>query len=408
MAITYRPIDAGEVPAFFEVQARAFGHDLDPAHLERGERLRNLERSTAAFDGGQVVGTAGIWEFEMTVPGNSLPCAGVTWVSVAATHRRQGILTGMMRRQLDEIREHGEAIAALWASEAPIYGRFGYGLAAEAAEIRILRTRSALRHIVPWTGSCRFVNRDEALACWPDLYERVRRTTPGMISRSQAWWEVRHLPETELQRPGGYSSSFRVQYEEDGRCLGYVRYRMKEAFEFGSAVNELSIVELVAATDAACSALWSYVFGVDLVETIRCDFARIDEPLLHMLEDPRRLIRRPTDSIFVRVVDVERALGARCYAMDGWLTFRLTDPFCPSNEGTYRLEGGPSGAECRRVTGETPELDLDAETLGAVYLGGMRFQALARAGRVHGSSEAMRRADLMFAWDPAPWIPEIF
>lgn len=407
MTISYRPITDDETTEFFQAQSRGFSRDFNPANLERSAPLRNLERSTAAFDGGKIVGTAGIWEFEMTVPGASLPCAGVTWVSVSPTHRRRGILTGMMRRQLDEIRDRGEAIAALWASEAPIYGRFGYGLAAEDMEIRIERTRTALRHVVPFTGSCRFVSHDEALACWPNVYEEARHATPGMISRSQAWWEVRHFPLIEQPLPG-QSGSFRVQYEEDGRVRGYVRYRVKEGFELGSSAAELNVIELVAATHAACSALWSYVFGVDLIQSIHCEFARVDEPLLHMLEDPRRLIRRTADSLFVRIVDVERALAGRRYAMDGALTFALTDAFCPWNDGTYRLRGGPAGAECRRAKGETPDLELDAETLGAVYLGGMRFQVLARAGRVRGSEEALRRADLMFAWDPAPWIPEIF
>lgn len=407
MTISYRPITDDEVTEFFQAQSRGFSRDLNLANVERAARIRNLARSTAAFDGERIVGTAGIWEFEMTVPGASLPCAGVTWVSVSPTHRRRGILTAMMRRQLDEIREHGEAIAALWASEAPIYGRFGYGLAAEDTEIRIERTRTALRHVVQWAGSCRFVTRDEALACWPAVYEEARRVTPGMISRSQAWWEVRHFPLVEQPVPG-MSGSFRVQYEEQGQVRGYVRYRVKEGYELSSSSAELLVVELVAATDAAYSALWSFVFGVDLIQSIRCDFARVDEPLLHMLEDPRRLIRRTADTIFIRIIDVERALSSRRYAMESELTFALTDAFCPWNDGTYRLVGGPNGAECRRAKGETPDLELDAETLGAVYLGGMRFQALARAGRVRGSEEALRRADLMFAWDPMPWIPEIF
>ena len=406
MTITYRPITRDEAPAFFLAQGKGFHHDPGPDGLERSMRLGNFARSTAAFDGDEVVGTAGIWDFDLTVPGGTLPAAGVTWVSVKPTHRRQGILTSMMRIQLDAIREQGEPIAALWASEAPIYGRFGYGLAAEGVDFHIARPHARLRHTVPWTGRCRFVTRDEALAAWPAVYDAVRKTIPGLISRSPDWWAYRHLPAQETPRPP-LTGSFRVQYEEDGRPLGYVRYRVKEQYADGYPTSELRVVELIAASDAAYSALWSYVFGVDLMATIACDWGRVDEPLLHMLEDPRRLVRRTQDTLWVRVVDVAKALAARRYPVEGRLVLRIRDPFCPWNDGTYALEGGPNGATCV-PSPATPDIELEATALGGVYLGGQRFQALARAGRVSGSAEALRRADSLFAWDPAPWIPEIF
>lgn len=406
MAITYRPITKDEATEFFGVNSIAFGHDLRPEGVERSVRLGNFARSTAAIDGAEIVGTAGIWEFEMSVPGASLPTAGVTWVSVKPTHRRKGILTEMMRIQMTAIREQGEAIAALWASEAPIYGRFGYGLAAEGVEMQLARPYARLCHAVPASGHCRFVSRDEALSAWPAVYETVRRTTPGMISRSSDWWAYRQLPGQEWPRPP-YSSSLLVQYEEGGQPLGYVRYRVHEQYESGSAANKLLVTELVAATDGAYSALWSYLFGVDLVGTIACDWARVDEPLLHMLEDPRRLIRRTQDTLWVRLVDVPKALATRRYATAGRISIAVHDPFCPWNEGAYVLEGGPDGATCAASAG-TPEIGLEATALGALYLGGQRFRSLARAGLVRGSAEALERADAMFTWDPAPWIPEIF
>jgi predicted acetyltransferase len=406
VTITYRPITVDEAPAFFLTQGKGFGHDMRPESLDRSTRLGNFARSTAAFEGDEIVGTAGIWDFDLTVPGGSLPTAGVTWVSVKPTHRRRGILTSMMRIQIDAIHEHGEPIAALWASEAPIYGRFGYGLAAEGADFHIVRSYASLRHTVPWAGCCRFVSRDEALAGWPVVYEAVRKTIPGMISRSPDWWAYRHLPEQESPRPP-FSGSFRVQYQEDGAVLGYVRYRVNEQYAEGYPTSTLFVVELIAATDAAYSALWSYVFGVDLIATIACDWGRVDEPLLHMLEDPRRLVRRTQDTLWVRIINVASALEARRYAVEGRLVVRVKDPYCPWNEGTYVLAGGPAGATCTRSPA-TPDVEVDATALGAVYLGGQRLQSLARAGRVSGSPEALRRADALFAWDPAPWIPEIF
>jgi len=227
-----------------------------------------------------------------------------------------------------------------------------------------------------------------------------------MISRHEAWWSKRHLRDPERPQPG-YTKSFRVQYEEEGEALGYVRYRIRESYEAGSAASTLLIGELMAASDAAHSALWSFIFGVDLIGTIKMEWGRVDEPLLHMLEDPRRLVRRTQDTLFVRMVDVAKALAARRYAATGQVVIQVRDAFCPWNAGRYLLEGGPDGARCAK-TGEAAEVTLDAETLGELYLGGARFHTMARAGRVQGSAEALRRADAMFAWDPLPWIPEIF
>lgn len=408
MTITYRPIDIAEAPAFFQANGKGFGHDFRPSGLERSTKLGDFARSTAAFDGGEIVGTAGIWTFEMSVPGASLPTAGVTWVSVKPTHRRQGILTTIMRGQLDHVRERGEPFAALWASEAPIYGRFGYGLAAEGTEFHIARPYASFRHTVPSSGRCRFVTREEGLASWPAVYEAVRKTTPGLVSRSPDWWAYRHFPVDDTPYlANGFSSSFRVQYEEGGLPLGYVRYRIKEQYAEGSPTSEILVAELLAATDAAYSALWSYLFGVDLIATISCNWGRVDEPLLHMLADPRRLVRRTQDTLWVRIVDVPAALSSRAYAGEGSLVFRLRDPFCAWNEGTYRLDASPSGATCR-PSQETPAIELDATALGAVYLGGQRLQSLARAGRVTGDAAVLCRADALFTWDPAPWSPEIW
>ena len=272
--------------------------------------------------------------------------------------------------------------------------------------MHIARPYARLRNVVPWSGSCRFVSREEALGTWPAVYEEVRRETPGMISRSHDWWACRHLPEQEWPH-GPYSSSFLVQYEEEGRPRGYVRYRIHEQYEQGSANSQILVVELVAATGAAYSALWSYLFGVDLIGAIACDWARVDEPLLHMLEDPRRLIRRTQDTLWVRLVDVPHALATRRYATPGRLVLAVRDAFCPWNEGTYVLEAGTEGAACGR-TAASADIEIEASALGALYLGGQRLRSLARAGIARGSTEALQRADAMFSWDPAPWIPEIF
>jgi predicted acetyltransferase len=157
----------------------------------------------------------------------------------------------------------------------------------------------------------------------------------------------------------------------------------------------------------AYAALWDYAFSVDLVSTIRAGYRRIDEPLLHMLHDPRRLVRTTGDGLWLRIVDVEKALASRRYGVPGKMVFHVSDAFRPQNSGRYLLEGGPEGAACSR-TDEPPELALSINDLGAAYLGGTRIRTLAEAGRVTGAPAALHLADAMFAWPIAPWCPQMF
>ena len=404
-----RPIVPEELARFFKANAIGFNHDPRPEEsLANTLKYADLKRSISVWDGEDVIGTAGTWTFEMTTPGGSVPCGGLTWVSVLPGYRRKGILTAMMRNQLDSVRDRGEALAALWASESVIYGRFGYGQAAEGVEaLTIDRERTELRHAPAFSGRVRYVERAEALEKWPAIWEAVRLRTPGMHNRSAAWWEFRVLREPPFPAPPGYSLQMNIQYEEDGKALGYARYRVKEDWLNGSAASTLTVTEFMASTDAAYSALWQHIFGVDLIATICADWRPVDEPLQYMLSDPRRLQHRATDSLWVRMVDIPRALESRRYASEGQLVFEVGDDFCPWNAGRYLLEGGPQGAKCTTTTRDA-DVSLTSTELGALYLGGTRAYPLARAGRIHGSAESVAKLDSMFAWNPLPWAPEIW
>lgn len=404
-----RPFTADELLPFFNAQASGFGREPRRFEDETGPDIREYERSTSVWDGDQVVGTAGIWSFETTIPGGLLPTAGVTWVSVRPTHRRKGILTAMMRSQLDTVHERGEPLATLWASESAIYGRFGYGNAAEGAGLKINRNRASFVHKAPYRGRTRFVEREAALRDWPAVYDRIRLTQPGMHGRHANWWEARNLrsPEVRSFVPEGFTSHSLVQYEEDGKVLGYVMYRTKAQDTLGVADGVVQVTELMAENDAAYSALWEFIFGIDLVGTIEAPWRRVDEPLGWMLTDPRQLHRTVSDTLWVRLVDIPASLSGRRYLSDGSLVINVADQFCPWNSGSYLLEGGPGGATCTLTT-RTADVTLNAKDLGAVFLGGLRFNTLAHANRVEGSAAAIRLADRMFQWDCLPWEPEIF
>ncbi len=310
----------------------------------------------------------------------------------------------MMARQLNDIHERGEALAALWASESVIYGRFGYGLAAEDIEFKIDRLRTKLARETPACGRTRIVTRDQALEAWPALYDTARRARPGFFSRNEAWWQYHTMREKDLERRAG--SRFNVQYEVDGAIRGYARYRIKPGQD-GMASGTVTVWELTALDADAYSALWQYIFGVDLIANIEAMHRPQDEPLYWMLADPRRMARSVYDTLWLRVLDVPAALQGRRYAWEGNLILDVRDPFCPWVEGRYELEMSTEGATCKPTNAE-PDVTLGAADLGAIYLGGGSLTTLARAGRVEGDYEALRRADVLLGWDRAPWCPEVF
>jgi predicted acetyltransferase len=368
---------------------------------ERWSKILPHERMHAAFEDGQIVGGAGAFPFELSVPGGSLPCAGVTAVGVHPTHRRRGVLRSMMDAQLRDVHERGEPIAALWASEETIYGRFGYGIASWAGELNVLHEWDAFVEPSGPLGTTRFVTPEEARRLFPPVYETVRRERPGMTSRSDAWWEERHLREDE--RDGDAPRRF-VVFELEGEPVGYAIYRTHFSFDGGSSNSRLVVREALGATPQATAAIWRFLLDVDWMGSVEVYLAPPDHPLFLLLATPRRMRYRMGDGLWVRVVDVPAALAGRSYGAGAPLVLEVRDAVCDWNDGRWKLEGGT----CERTDLEA-DLALDVAALGSAYLGAVSFTQLREAGRVEETSTgAIERADALFAWRPLPWCLEIF
>jgi len=381
-----------------------FGSVPEGEAVERFSRVLEVERMHAAWEDGRIVGGAGAFTFELTVPGGTVPAAGVTVVGVLPTHRRRGVLRTMMREQLDDVHRRGEPVAILWASEEPIYTRFGYGLASLSGAIELPRLRTDFRSDFEGRGRVRLVDDSEALDRFPPVYERVRAVTPGMFVRSREWWQVRRLWDQELSRGGGGGVMVRALLEVDGRDAGYALYRLHPRWEAGSPAGHVEVIEAVGDSPQATAEVWRFVLDMDWVASVKAGLLPVDTPLMHLLDRPRQLHLTVGDGLWLRLVDVEAALAARTYRVGAPVVIEVADAFCPWNAGTYVV--GPDGA---RRTGAEPELLVTAETLGAVYLGGSTFGQLARALRVsERTAGAVARADALFATDRAPWCPEIF
>jgi predicted acetyltransferase len=405
MAIEIRPPAEDELRAAMEAAQGAFGAGL---HVEDDDFAREsktlpLARSLGAFDGGRPVGFAGAYEFDLTIPGGQLPCAGVTWVGVLPSHRRRGILRDFMRRQLADAREWGEPIAALWASEASIYGRFGYGLAAPGISMKSDRARFALRDDEGPQGSIRLVTADEAYELFPPVYERIRAKRAGMLTRTEHWWRNHRLADPESGRRGA-SRKFYAAIELDGQVEAYTYYRVKEGeSDDGLPRGEVKVVEAFATSPAAERELWRFLHGIDLIH--RVDVFTLDpaSPLPLIVRDPRVLGLRLGDALWLRFVDLDAALKARSYRPGESVVFEVRDELCPWNAGRYRTGEGAGR------TDDEPDLELDVTDLACAYLGAFDFHRLVHAGRLterrDGAAEA---ASLLFRTDLPPFCPEVF
>jgi predicted acetyltransferase len=397
-----------EIDAVLRANAAWFGEGVSAEVMAAERKVIEPDRYFVATDGDQIVAGAGAATFQLTVPGGvTVPCAGITSVGTLPTHRRRGLGRSLMKRQIEDARDRQDPVAYLWASEAAIYQRFGYGMGSFSGSFEIRREATALLHEVATPGRLRLVDRSEAMKIIPDVYERVRLTRPGLIDRPATWLEYR-FRDDEHHREKDSSPPFFAIYETGSGAEGYVSYTIKDKWSSGGPEQELTVDELISATDEAYAALWRYCFEVDLVRKVEGWKRPIDEPLLHMLLEPRALRFQVRDGTWIRLVDVAAALEARRYSHEGRIVIEIDDEFAHWNDGTYELEGGPHGATCR-PTGAEPDLSMRVEDLAASYLGAVSFRSLAGAGRVvERSPDTLITADAMFSSAAAPWCPWIF
>ncbi|HEX2103168.1 MAG TPA: GNAT family N-acetyltransferase [Solirubrobacteraceae bacterium] len=403
-----RPVTADELEAFVAATQGAFHKDVHAEDLEEERRLFEPARSLAVFDGREIVATSGIYTRELTVPGGVVTAAAVTAVGVRPTHRRRGLLSRLMRRQLDDVRAAGEPVAALWASEPAIYGRFGYGLASFHADVRLHTPGARLHPRAPAPdGRTLLLDPGAAVARIAPLYDAVRRARPGHLDRPERWWRHRvYDPEHER---AGYGALRAAVHEAPGGAVdGYALYRVKHGEWIEGPDATVAVGELVADGPAATAALWAFLLGLDLTRTIEWWWAAADEPLFELLAGPHRPQTALAPNLWIRLVDVGAALAARTYAAPVGVVLEVADELCPWNAGRWRLEGDDTGAACAR-TDAPADLGISVADLGAVYLGGRSLDALAAAGRVDERSDgALRRATAAFRGPREPLCPEIF
>jgi predicted acetyltransferase len=419
MTVRYqlRAITPDEFEAYCEVPTQAFNDAAVSAEGVEHERLVfEFDRSLAAFDGDTMVGTTAAYTFQLTVPGAIAAAAGVTFVGVLPTHRRRGILSAMMHQQLADIVERGEAIAALYASEAPIYGRYGYGPASSQLKHTIMRGEGTLTAAAAGSAALGGVrlrggSPPDLVADMGKVHAAAVPRRPGMLARDERWWRAM-VNDPQVYR-SGMSAQKCLLAEDDSGPLGYALYRTKPDWGGdGLPSGKVAIREFIAGDTAAAAALWTDLLTRDLVGEVTAYQRPVDDPLLDMLADRRRARSRLTDGLWVRLTDVPAALTQRGYASAADVVIEVTDDVLPANAGRWRLQcpgpGEGGKVTCER-TSAAADVALPVSALGAGYLGGTRLAGLVTAGIVteHKPGAAARLSAALYS-DPAPWSPSIF
>jgi len=383
--------------------------DDEQSRVERG--IYEPDRTLLTVDGDDIVGIGAAFTRDLTVPGAVVPTAHVTMVSVSPTHRRRGLLRNTMTRQLTEVRAAGqEPIAALWASEGRIYQRYGYGLATarvgfdiDAREVRLTDPPAGEQA----GGRIRSVEATAVLTELAKVYEQLRVDRPGWSSRDDRWWAY-HLADLPARRHGS-TEARTIVHEGPSGVDGYALWRVKNSWDAGGPNGEVIVNELLATNPTAYVQLWRFLLSVDLTRSARYWSGSVDEPLLYLANEPRRLGARLADGLWVRVVDVGAALSARRYAAPVDVVLDVTDDLLTENSGRWRLVADASGAgRCTRTDAE-PDLAFDVSVLGAAYLGGASLGSLAAAGRVTElRAGALGPATAALGWYRPPSAIEVF
>ncbi|MFE7166871.1 GNAT family N-acetyltransferase [Streptomyces sp. NPDC057616] len=411
--IDVRPITEAELPEWLRAVKTGFLQTPTVSDKELEARRERFEESRylGAFDGGRCVATFRSFEQEVTaVGGNPVTADAISGVTVTATHRRRGLLTRMMSQDLAAAKERGDCVATLIAAEYPIYGRYGFGPATSVAEWTVDVPRAGLD--ARWSGPedggrIDLVSGEEVRKIGPELHDRVRAATPGVVSRSDWWWR---LNTGVLGLDPKWTEPFYAVYRAaNGEVEGLAAYVVDD--KWGDAMqpqDTATVRELIAATPAAQRALWHYLCSIDWVTYVKSGPRAPDDLLPLFLPDARAArITSVGDWLWVRILDVVRALESRTYEGAGSLVLEVADR-AGLTGGRYRLEASAQGASCTPTT-ESAELTLDVGDLARLWLGDESVTRLVALGRVQEErAGAALVGDALLRTSRRPWCPDMF
>jgi predicted acetyltransferase len=409
MTIDVRTVREEEFDAWSDALDIGFHSPKYRGDGPRRRKMMDLARCTGAFDEGKPVATFRSIEMQLTVPGGGfVPMTGVSAVTVLPTHRRRGLLSRLMALEFDTARERGEALAGLYAAEYPIYGRFGYGPAVEAGTWELDARAARFTRELP--GTIEVITAEEARTIGAEVYDAVRAITPGAVTRGPVYWE-RALGFSVREGDNSVKENLNaVVRDDDGRAVGYVRYRFgEENWTHQRPDNVVKALDLLAVNVEYEARLWKFLADHDWVSRVVAEEVRRGDELWRDLLVNRRVVwpSEQWEGLWLRVLDPAAALAARRYEVPGRFVLRVVDKDGYA-DGTFAVEGGPDGAACE-PTGQSPDVTLPVSVLGSILLGGLTARRFAHLGMLdEHRAGAVGGLSAMFQTGIAPWAPTGF
>ncbi|MET3803744.1 putative acetyltransferase [Nakamurella sp. UYEF19] len=410
MELVVRTIVESEMTEFCRAMGVGFLRPPGDDQAEADARRASMywDRTVAGFDGETIVSTLRSFPVAMTLPGGAeLPSSAITAVSTSATHRRRGLASRMVTAELEAAKARGEGAAVLHASEWPIYGRYGFGSATRACTLLVDSSVARLR--VPVAGTAEIVDVDTARLLLPPLYDAHRLRSPGELSRDARFFDIDlgllRYPSWGPPKPGYHV----VVRDPQGTVVGMTRYELEDRWEHNRPRMTVKTSLFVASEPRGTALLWQYLTDIDLVTEIRVETRPLDDGLELLLVDGRHVRQEDaTDLLWIRLLDVPAALGARRYLRTGRVVLEVVDNLGLAG-GRFVVEADEHGAGSCVETGETPDLTLDISTLSASCLGGRSLVTLHGAGLVEVTDrKALLTADAMFRAEVTPWCTTHF
>ncbi|UNO40521.1 GNAT family N-acetyltransferase [Streptomyces sp. MST-110588] len=413
MNLQIRTVAEEDIPDWLQAVMTGFLRppEVSKEDVEYRTAHHDPERTLGVFDAGRCVATFESFPQDLTVPGGArLPSDAVTRVTVSPTHRRRGLLTRMMDKDLRAAKERGDALATLIAAEYPIYGRYGFGPATGFTEWRIDVARARLdpRYAVPEDGGrVDLADGQQVRDLGPKLFDRFRDIVPGSVSRNETWWK-RFTGQIRLPSHPWTEPFHAVYRSASGEVQGIVTYTVDDKWEAKLPQNTATVQQLIATTPAAERALWHFVCSVDWVTYVKTGVRAPDDLLPHLLGDPRAaVVHQTADYMWLRPLDIPRMLQARTYPVAGSLVLEVIDSAGLAG-GRFLLDAGPEGATCTPTT-RPADIVLPVSELAPLYMGDESASRLAALGSIEaGRPSALVTADTLFGTGRRPWCPDMF
>ncbi|WP_425840639.1 GNAT family N-acetyltransferase [Streptomyces fractus] len=379
-SVRLRDVPESDIDRALALAHLVFHESPDDERRKQQQQMLSGCLRIGAYDGEELVGFAAAHPFTVSVPGGAdLPSPGLSYVSVAPTHRRRGILSAMMAELFSRWAEQGAPLAALWASEASIYGRFGFGPGTYGATVEIDSRRALALRIPPDERPLHLLDADSVPAVLAPYFERTRGLRAGRHARTRAWWREQWMARKDEEDE--HLSPPRVVTLGDP-LAGYAIYRTKPGVCVRDVPGLVSVEELEADGPEEAAALWRYLTDIDLTGTVRAYGRALDDPLLLFAADRDQVsVKSLEPALWVRLVDVRAALAARAWAAPVDVVLEVRDARLPANAGTFRLIASPDGFSYA-PTEDAPDLSLEARDLATAYMAATPVAALVRAGLV--------------------------